>query len=156
IGDRRHGAPDELIENLLPTRENLDWAIQYWLGSRIRPGDSVVVSFAGQAVGLPPKPDALPGTPGRDYLLPIDARAAGCDRTGWQLDQALDGLASKGKNTIVCWLDTSLLGRGQPVRKAGADEAKPSGMRLLNKLARWPGVSAWLAADGKVADEGTL
>ena len=36
-----------------PTKANLDWGARQWLGSEARPGDVLVVFFAGQAIGLP-------------------------------------------------------------------------------------------------------
>jgi len=55
------------------------------------------------------------------------------------------------KNPVVCWLDTSLFGRG--VRVDRGSDFVPTATPLLQKLVRWPGVSAWLAADGKPAIE---
>src|SRR5262249_40933117 len=133
------------------TRANLDWAFKHWLADRVRPDDTVLVFFAGHALGLPVAADAPAGTPARDYLLPVDARSLQWDKSAWSLDEAIDGIASTGKNPVVCWLDPSLSGRGQPVIKAG--DSQPSATSLLQKLARWPGVTAWIAADGKPSVE---
>ncbi|WP_406700920.1 caspase family protein [Singulisphaera sp. Ch08] len=138
-------------EGVLPTLANLDWAFKTWLPQRVRPEDTVVVYFAGHALGLPPSADAPPGSPGREYLLPIDARRLQWDKSGWALDEAIDGLAASGQNPVVCWLDTSLHGRGERIEPKS--EFIPSATPLLQKLVRWPGVTAWLAADGKPAIE---
>jgi WD40 repeat protein/uncharacterized caspase-like protein len=150
LGRKKHGAPADPNNYLRPTRENLDWAVDSWLGHRVRKDDIVVIYFAGQAIAKGP----LPGTPsGRAYLLPIDARGGDVHATGWSLDDALDkakGLADK-KARVVIWLDTSTLGRGNaglPAEKGG-----PSGRDWLRALTRWPGVTAWLAADGRLAPD---
>lgn len=150
-GRERAGAAGAEVQDLKPTRANLDWAVREWLPSRAGPGDLVLVYFAGQAVALPPEPGASPGGPGRDYLLPLDARASGLDATGWSLDAALDGLAARGANPVLCVLDTSPRGRGRVIR--GHDTDPEAGLRFLGRLARWPGAVAWMAADGQVARE---
>lgn len=147
---RRHGAPADALPNLYPSRENLDWVLQSWLPARARPNDVVLIYYAGQAVGLPPQADARPGSPGRHYLLPADARAANLDGTGWSIETALDRLAAPGRNPILVWLDTSLNGRGQPF-VPGLAPADPD--RWLATLARWPSVSAWLAAAAVPSDD---
>jgi WD40 repeat protein/uncharacterized caspase-like protein len=138
---------DAAVENLRPSRSNLDWATRIWLGQRAKPGDVVVFSFAGQAISRPPGRDDPPGTPSRELLLPIDARLSAPVETGWALEDTIDALAATGRHTVVCWLDTSLSGRGQRIEKR--QEPEPSGAHWLEKLARWPGVTAWLAADGQ-------
>ena len=129
-----------------PTKANLEWGARQWLGSEARPGDVLVVFFAGQAIGLPDRPDDRLGQPPRDYLLPVDARVADVDQTGWKLGDAIDDLARRGEFSIICLLDTSPAGRvrspgllGNPVRSA-------AGERLLQGIVRWPGVTAWLAS----------
>ena len=112
-----------------------------------------MVYFAGQAIGLPPPDDAASAGIQRHYLLPIDARPAGWDETGWRLDEAIDGLAATGRNPIVLLLDTSLHGRGKRVDPSSRFE--PSATPFLEQLVRWPGVTAWLAADGRPAVEAT-
>ena len=94
-----------------PTRANLDWGARQWLAQRAKPGDVLVVFFAGQAVSLLPRPDETPGWPHRDYLLPVDARAANVDATGWVLGDAIENLAARGDHSVVCLLDTSPAGR---------------------------------------------
>ena len=129
-------------ERRMPTRANLDSAIREWLAPRLAPGDVVLLYFAGHATAAG----------GRPYLMPIDALGARPEQTGWAPDDALDGLAASGRNPVVCWLDTSPLGRGRalPVR---ADAGPEPGTHLLQSLTRWPGATAWLAADGHVAAE---
>ncbi|SIO05814.1 WD40 repeat [Singulisphaera sp. GP187] len=140
-------------DGVLPTLANLNWAFKTWLPARVRPDDSVVIYFAGHALGLPPSAEAPPGSPGREYLLPIDARRLQWDKTSWALDEAIDDLAATGQSPVVCWLDTSLLGRGERIDPKS--KQTPSATPLLQKLVRWPGVTAWLAADGKPAVEAT-
>jgi WD40 repeat protein len=142
---------------LRPTRLNLSSAIRRWLPSRARPEDLVVVYFAGHATHVPADPDDPNRPHGNSFLLPIDANPGEVERTGLVLDEALDDLASDRDNPIVLWLDTSLAGRGRPPigTAAGVDgdgaPGPPSSAPWLDRLARWPGVSAWLAADRRVA-----
>jgi WD40 repeat protein/uncharacterized caspase-like protein len=142
---KTHGAANATITSLYPTRENLIWAVHDWLLARVRRDDLVLIYFAGQAVGLKPEARARPGTPGRDYLLPIDAKRDRIEATGWDLVEAINDLAAKGENPILLWLDTSLNGRGNPVVPETA--ADPNAARWLSALSRWPGVSAWVAAE---------
>jgi WD40 repeat protein len=151
LGQPKPGSARQDIEDLLPTRANLDWAFKEWLGSRTRPGDIIVVYFAGQAATLPPRPDDPAGAEGRYVLLPIDARRTTLDRTGWSLGEAIDDLAAAGRNPIVCWLDTSPRGRGRGIEEP--TKPAPSATAMLRTVVRWPGVAAWLAADGRPAPE---
>ena len=150
-GVRDHGEPaDPAPTSLRPTRANLDWAVTGWLAHRVRPGDVAVVYFAGQATVRPPMSGSLAG---RGYLLPIDAAAAGVDASGWAIEDALDRSGIAAKARVALWLDTSPLGRGG----AGLEvlPKAPSGVAWLNALTRWPGVSAWMAADlVRVAEAG--
>ncbi len=148
---RTHGGPLQAIANLYPSRANLSWALRSWLPAHARPGDIVLVYFAGQAVGLPAPEIAPPGTPERTYLLPIDADLNNIDATGWSIPADLDGLAAAGQNPVFVWLDTSLSGRGQPVFD---DLEPPDAGRWLATVARWPSVSAWLSAVGRPSAEG--
>jgi WD40 repeat protein/uncharacterized caspase-like protein len=135
------------------TRANLDWGVRQWLPRRVRPGDVVVIYFAGQAVGLPPQAGEPPGRPPRDYLLPYDARANDLESTGWSLGDAIEPLALRGDYSIVCLLDTSPAGR---VRSPGMLAAQPSpdaGQRMLKGISRWQGVTTWLAASGQPAGQ---
>ena len=152
FGDLRPGKATDPARPLKPTRSNLDWAIKDWLACRLKPDDLAVLYFAGHAVGLPSRPDSPPGTRPRDYLLPIDARADDLEATGWQIDEAIDRLASKSQNSFICWLATSLHGRGELVVKDR--ELWPTGQRLLASLTRWSNITVWLASDERVALEG--
>jgi WD40 repeat protein/uncharacterized caspase-like protein len=151
-GDRKPGKAEDPARPLLPTRANLDWALDTWLDHRLRPGDVAVFYFGGHAIALPPRPGAAPGDRPRDYLLPIDARPDDLEGTGWLPLAAFDRLAARTPITFVFWLDTSTQGRGQRVSEDR--ELWPSGARLLDALARWPNMSAWLAAEHAVAAEG--
>jgi WD40 repeat protein len=139
-----HGAPADQISVLAPTGENLKWAVTRWLAHRVRPNDLVVIYYAGQAAV----------TRERTVLLPIDAKADDLERTGWALEDSIDVLASKGC-TVVLWLDTSPRGRSRAATPSKAADQDPlAGTRFLNRLTRWPGVTAWLAADGAPAVDG--
>jgi len=158
-GDVDPGLSGAEAVDLLPTKANLGWAFRTWLAGRVHDDDVIVVFYAGHAAALPPQEadDRETGHPARALLLPIDARFSQCERTGWRLDEALDRWASSGRNLIVCWLDTSLHGRGRRLPPAGGTEAgpetPPAGVSLLPSLVRWPGVTAWLAAEGRPAEE---
>ncbi len=134
-------------EHRRPTKHALDLGVRQWLGTKAAPGDVLLVFFAGQAVSLPARADDPPGRVPRDFLLPVDAREADLERTGWRLGEAIEELAARGDFSIVCVLDTSPLGR---IRSPGAisDQARSSalGERMLKGIVRWPGVTAWLAA----------
>ncbi len=134
-GDRRPGAGRGPLE---PSAANLRWATGPGL-DRARKGDLVVIAFAGQAAA----------TGVREVLLPIDARASDLARSGWTPEAALDDLSGRRGCRVVCWLDTSLHGRTLPV--SGSKAEPGSADRLLDRLTRWPGTSAWLAAVGKPA-----
>ena len=139
-GPLHHGPKEQQIAALRPTRANLNWAVKEWLSYRVRPGDVVLIAFAGQAIGgLSSDPDSP------DVLLPIDALASDPQATGWALPEAIDALASRGENPLLVWLDTSLKGRGRAVGKLVG--RRTEGSRLLMETTRWPGVSAWIAAD---------
>jgi WD40 repeat protein/uncharacterized caspase-like protein len=150
LGRPNHGPPAENLTDLKPTKANLDWAIVEWLGHRVRKDDIVVLYFAGQATARPP--GAL-RTVGRSFVLPIDARAADIDQTGWSIDEALDKSKALANNKVrvVLWLDTSLAGRGS----SGLSLAKgaPTSQDWLRSLTRWQGTTAWLAADGRAVPE---
>lgn len=141
--------PSEAVGPLRPVRANLEWALRTWLPSRVQPGDAVLIWFSGQAVAVAPGPDDPAGVP-VEFLLPADARRTAPARTSWDLVAALDPVASTGKATVLVALDTSLSGRGRPVL---ADEEAPPAGRFLQRLSRWPGTAAWIAADGHVAPE---
>ena len=152
-GARLHGDVNATTRRYRPSRENLEWAVREWVGSRLKPDDQVLIYFAGQAVSLPTRPDDLPGTRSRDYLLPIDAVAVDLDRSGWSLDAALDSLAERGRNPILIWLDTSANGRNRGVLPASEKPVDPA--RPLRALTRWPGVSAWMSGKDRPVLEPT-
>lgn len=127
---------------LLPTGANLDWACRKWLANRAGPSDVVVIYFAGQAAARAQGPMAL---------LPIDARA---DSKGWAIDEAIDDLTARGVGSVVTLLDTSPVGRGNPdVSKEKEEGAAKAGADLLRSLTRWPGTTAWLAAEARASAE---
>ena len=140
---------------LLATRANLDWAIDHWLAPRLGPRDLVVFYFAGQtAIQQPDEGDRSTTLQGDEFLLPVDGRGASPARTGWDAVSALDRLAAARPaegGSLVCLLDTSLTGRGR--RMIPDDVPPPSSRRFLQRLARWPGATAWIAADGHIAGE---
>ena len=135
-----------------PTRSALDGAIADWLTARARPGDVALIFFAGQAVSLPRAQDGA-GRPPRDYLIPWDG-VRDKEETWWRPGDALDGLARRHVG-IVCLLDSSPAGRIQPPRIAGVRREVAAGdrLRLLEGIARWPGVTAWMAATDRTAGE---
>jgi len=150
LGRKNHGAATEAEAHLRPTLENLNWAVQEWLGHRVGPDDIVVLYFAGQAIARGPRAGS---TTGRVDLLPIDARRGDVSATGWSLEESLDRarwLAEK-KPKVVLWLDTSIQGRG--LSGLPPEKGAPPGQDWLRALTRWPAVTAWLAADGRPAPE---
>ena len=143
-----HAVAADEITDLRPTRANLDWALREWLPLRARGNDVALVYYAGQAIGgKVADPDAS------DKLIPIDADAAKLDESGWSLADALGPLAARGDCPILTWLDTSLAGRGKPAAKLEGRRLTSS--RMLGELTRWPGTSAWVAADGTTSSEPT-
>ncbi|HEV3167298.1 MAG TPA: WD40 repeat domain-containing protein [Isosphaeraceae bacterium] len=147
-GQAEPGEAHDQVADLKPTRRNLEWAVTHWLGSRLKPNDIVLIYFSGQSAGLAPAKSAPAGSIAGALLLPIDARTDDLISTGWRLDDALDELGARGQTPVICWLDTSLQGgHGPQVAIPGADPAA-SATAWLGTLARWPGVSVWLSADG--------
>ncbi len=131
-----------------PSRANLNWAFSKWLDARAKPGDRIVVYYAGQAIGRAARRKEAAG---KTYLLPADANLTDLDGTAIVLDEVLQPVVSRGVNPTLVWLDTSTRGRGPGLP---AVKGMPDGDDWLRTLARWPGVSAWLAADGAVAPDG--
>lgn len=141
-----------------PTYANLTAGLRDWLRKKVRPQDGspradahrdvVLIYFAGHAIGLPadPNSDDLE----RDYLLPSDAEPDNWSRNGLALDQILEPAPDDPLRdcTVVCWLDTSLRGRGQTPACWPAG-AQPDSRLFLTRLVAWPGRSVWLAADGE-------
>ena len=148
LGDRgvtdpgRPAAPATLIR---PTRANLDWAIEQWLlgpaGKRPKPGDVVVIFFAGASKCLADRRGNLVEL--RHIVVPSDPDPARPDAGGWSLESAVDRCV-RARLRVVCWLATAPEGP--------ADAPRPTGLEWLARLARWPGVTAWLAADGPPRD----
>ena len=108
-GNPTHGRAVDRSADLAPSRINLNWAVKEWVPQRVKPGDLVVLYFAGQAAS----------TPARDVFLPpeADARARGTDRL-----VARGGDRRAGPATgcaVACLLDTSLLGRGTDGPRVG-------------------------------------
>ncbi|MFO0890567.1 MAG: WD40 repeat domain-containing protein [Isosphaeraceae bacterium] len=143
------GSVQSPAPNITPTRKNLDWAFQNWLDAKARPGDVVVFYYAGQSWAVESADRRL----SREfYLLPSDVLVSSLAVRGWPLDRALDRAARQGKYQVVCLLGTTM----QP--DPAADRGKPRAADVprlsrewLKHLARWPGVTAWLAADRRPA-----
>lgn len=128
------------------TKAQLDRGVKEWLGGKVKPGDVVLIAFAGHAVGLPQRPGDHATRSARDVLIPWDARGVDVEATGWRIGDAIEGLAARGDVSIVCLLDTSPAGRVQSPRPLGSPAKFEPGARMLRGIVRWPGVTAWLAA----------
>jgi WD40 repeat protein len=145
LGRRDPGDGQTVAPRLLPTRGNLEWAFQKWLASRARTGDVVLFYYAGQT-GSVVRVDEQTHDARIDYfLLPTDVDPRDVARTGWSLDRALDSFP--GKYQMICWLGTAVT--GPPAGEAGGNGPRvaPTGRGWLERLVRWPGVTAWLASD---------
>jgi WD40 repeat protein len=144
-GNNDPGAVASPAPNINPSKQNLDWAFRQWLAPRAKPGDVIVFYFAGQARAvLPAGPSAHP----EYYLLPTDVLAENLAIRGWALENALDGYAKGGKYQIICWLGTAL----RTEQAAAREKVRPLDWAVLSRdwlrrLARWPGVTVWLASD---------
>ena len=161
FGTSDPGTPEAPAPNILPSRANLDWAIRQWLMPKARPGDMVVFYYAGRAAAVvtPQGPRIEPRVD--YYLLPIDGFQSSAATTGWSLDRAVDDCARR-RIKVVCWLATTVQGRSTPAAAPPpigrpSNTPNPTGQDWLSRLARWPGVTAWLAADrppgiGQAAD----
>jgi WD40 repeat protein len=146
------GQPTSPAPRIRPTRKNLDWAFSTWLIQEKRPraDDVVLVYYAGPSVGL--SEAAVPGQspPVRQtVLLPIDSQLAAAAQTGWSLDRALEPLARQGQCQVVCWLESD---PGRLTTRAAGQADRPVvatsvGHDWLQRLTRWPKVTAWLGAD---------
>jgi WD40 repeat protein len=141
--------PGQDFVRVRPTHENLTQGLSGWLQRRVRAGDLVVFYFAGHAIGLPPAPEG--GGP-RHFLLPSDALPKRWDDRAFHLDRILDQKELRDA-TVVCWLDTSLRGRGPDGLPAEwvPEGVRPTARAFLYSLVNWPGRTAWLAADGQPA-----
>ena len=154
-GVNNPGDPANPAANIRPSRKNLDWAFNTWLKAKNPlPDDVILVYYAGRSIALASAGDG--GTPpGREYqLLPDDAFLTSASQTGWSLDKAIDPYARQGSFRIVCWLGTNprelaATGRMAPTERPGVTPV--SGKDWLNRLTRWPKVTAWLAADAPSA-----
>ncbi len=95
------GRPDDPAPNILPRRQNLDWAFRNWLFSRAKPGDLVVFYFAGRSRAVV-KPQGERVDPRVDYyLLPADAAPDSTEKTGWALDRAIDDCAEEAPGRLL-------------------------------------------------------
>ncbi len=162
FGSSDPGTPEHPAPNILPRRANLDWAIQEWLlRKNAKPGDTVVIYFAGRAsaVVTPRGPKIEPQVD--FYLLPVDGFQAEPATSGWSLDRAVDDCARR-RIQVVCWLATTFQDRTPPAAarppiNRPAPTPNPISHDWLRRLTRWPGVTAWLATDrppgiGEAAD----
>jgi len=144
-GNANPGLPQSPAPNITPSKQNLDWAFREWLAPRAQPGDIIIFYFAGQARAVVPA--GAPVFP-EYFLVPTDVLADNLSVRGWSLDRALDRYAKQGKFQIVCWLGTTL----QVHQAAIGGIAGPADLARLSRdwllrLARWPGVTVWLASD---------
>ncbi len=163
-GNTDPGEPDAPALNILPTKRNLDWAFQRWLLTpKVQAGDIVVFYFAGESRTVVKPQGARLDPRVEHYLLPVDALAENIEQTGWSLDEAVAACVRR-RLQVVCWLATApddrrgpLLPPPPPIPPAAGRPPTPaparprvdlaSGVNWLSRLARWPGVTAWLAAD---------
>ena len=144
LGSRDPGSAQHPSRRILPTRRNLEWAFQTWLRQKASAGDVVLFYYAGRT-GSVVRAEEQTQEPRIDYfLMPSDADPQDVAHTGWPLDRALD--LYPGKYQVICWLATSVAG---PAAPAGGNPRRvaPSGRDWLSRLVRWPGVTAWLAAE---------
>jgi WD40 repeat protein/uncharacterized caspase-like protein len=144
LGAADPGEPDAPAPNILPLKQNLDWAFREWLFPRAKPGDLVVIYFAGRGRAIV-KPQGPRVEPRVDYyLLPTDTIAGDIELRGWSLDRAVDSCVRR-KLQVVCWLATSM--QDDAAQAQPRDTPTSRGASWLAALTRWPGVSAWLASD---------
>jgi len=150
-----------------PLRKNLEWAFDVWLKDKAHPGDLIVVYYAGRSQGHVVTRGKAEANRNEYRLLPRDALLSDVEQTGFSLAKAIDPYSRQGKYQVVCWLGTGLERFPEatmpPIRiadqkksadstspaasKIGRSKAPPSGLDWIRGLARWPGVSAWLASD---------
>ncbi len=121
-----HGGPEAKLGSLRATKDNLDWALTRWMNHRVRPGDLVVIYYAGRA-------DVNEDGTGAHVLLTATD-------TPWKFDPALDSLASRGENPILVLLDSPHPAASDPNPAEGAKSGLRKSSRMLGILTRWPGV----------------
>ncbi len=175
LTDGGSAEPGELAApavNILPSRPNLKWAFEKWLANNARAGDMVVFYFAGESGCVARSQGTQLDM--RHYLLLVDADPGKLEKDGWLLEEAVDECVRQ-KLRVVCWLATAPghppasgpAPPSEPARRAAGDTDLPAGwsagVAWLTRLARWPGVTAWLASErprpaatGKVADPGDV
>jgi WD40 repeat protein/uncharacterized caspase-like protein len=151
FGSAEPGTPAAPAANILPSRQNLGWAFERWiLENRAQAGDLVVFYFAGESRSVARRQGTQLDV--RHYLLPQDAEPEQLEQTGWSLEEAVDRCVRE-KLRVVCWLATA---PGDPrgaapvpraAAAAGPVQGSSSAVAWLSRLARWPGVTAWLASD---------
>ena len=131
--------------NILPSRQNLDWAFGNGFPKNARPGDLVVFYFAG-AVPLRGRHQETQ-LDVRHYLLPKDADPAKPEQTGWSLEGAVDDCV-RNKLRVVCWLATTPgdpppeIPASCPRRRTASHPARGNGRPGL------PGCRGWRAGPG--------
>ncbi len=134
--------------NILASRQNLDWIVEHWLLKKAQPGDLVLFYYSGESRSHVKRLGTQLDV--RHYLLPRDADPAKLERDGWSLEKAVDECIRK-QLRVVCWLATvpeEHRDAGKPAEDAtGPPAAWSPGIDWLARLARWPGVTAWLASD---------
>jgi WD40 repeat protein len=144
-GSVDHGALAAPAANILASRNNLDWVVEHWLFQKAQPGDLVVFYYAGESRCEVKRQDTQLDV--RHYLLPQDADPAEIERDGWPLENAVDQCVRK-KLRVVCWLATVPQERGETVKPAAEERGWATAWSPgVAWLARWPGVTAWLASD---------
>jgi len=156
FGSSDPGTPEAPSRNILPTRNHLSWAVEKWLFRRARPGDVVVFYVAG-ATGYTVADRGPRVDPRVDhYIIPIDGVRSDLANTGWSLDRAVDQCALR-KLQVVCWLATMVGERPSALSAVPEGPRGPApgtdGQEWLRRLVRWPGVTAWLAADRRLASD---
>ena len=103
-GSAEPGAVAAPAVNILPSRQNLNWAFEQWLAKQARAGDMVVFYFAGESRCVAKSQGTQLDV--RHYLLPEDADPAKPEQTGWLLEEAVDECV-RNKLRVVCWLATA-------------------------------------------------
>ena len=132
LGSRRPGTVEAPGANILPTQENLDWAFQKWLPSKVQPGDLVVFYFAGRVGAVAPNGPRSGGLP------PAAGRRDPGQRGGHGLvARPGPGPARAGHGRAV----PGRLPAGDRRRAASAGRGPTAG-RLRPRLARPPGAVA--------------